>query len=132
MATILIADDDPHTVRVMSMWLKRHGHTVLEARDGVEALQVLDNEAVGLIISDINMPSLDGLALLKAVREERALDVPFLMLSSRCDQAALARWMEPYRAQLSPKPFVPSRLVADVERMLSDHTVTSPQVRLKD
>ena len=114
MAKILVVDDDAHTVRIMSMWLSRHGHEVLEARHGAAALEVLDAGPVDLIISDMNMPTLDGFELLKAVREDRGLDAPFLMLSSRCDQAALARQIEPYRALVCPKPFVPSRLVVDV------------------
>ena len=120
MAKILVVDDDAHTVRVMSMWLSRHGHEVLEARNGERALEILDEESIDLIISDVNMPALDGFGLLKAVREDRGLDVPFFVLSSRCDQAALARKMKPYRARVCPKPFVPSRLVADVESALGD------------
>lgn len=119
MAKILVVDDDAHTVRIMSMWLSRHGHEVLEARDGADALGILDAEPVDLIISDMNMPTLDGFGLLKAIREERGLDAPFLLLSSRCDQAALARQIEPYCAQVCPKPFVPSRLVTDVASALA-------------
>lgn len=126
MAKILVVDDDAHTVRVMSMWLSRHGHEVLEARNGTRALEILDEESVDLIISDVNMPALDGFGLLKAVREDQGLDVPFFVLSSRCDQAALARKMKPYRARVCPKPFVPSRLVADVESALGDG-VAQPQ-----
>ena len=123
MAKILVVDDDAHTVRVMSMWLSRHGYEVLEARNGERALEILDEESVDLIISDVNMPALDGFGLLKAVREDRGLDVPFFVLSSRCDQAALAREMKPYHARVCPKPFVPSRLVADVESALGGGVV---------
>ena len=118
MAKILIVDDDAHTVRVMSMWLSRHNHHVFEARNGVKALEILNRETVDLVISDVNMPILDGIGLLVVVREELGLQMPFLMLSSRCDQAALTRKTEPYRARVCPKPFVPSRLVADVELLL--------------
>ncbi len=123
MAKILVVDDDAHTVRVMSMWLSRHGHEVLEARNGTRALEILDEESVDLIISDVNMPALDGFGLLKAVREDRGLDVPFFVLSSRCDQAALAREMKPYHVRVCPKPFVPSRLVTDVESALGGGVV---------
>ena len=118
MPKILVVDDDAHTVRVMSLWLSRHGHDVLEARNGVQALEILKRETVDLVISDVNMPVLDGIGLLELVRGDLGLRMPFLVLSSRCDQGALARRMEPYCARVCPKPFVPSRLVADVDLLL--------------
>ena len=118
MARILIVEDEAHIGRVMSMWLERHGHQILHAADGVMALQVLERENVDLIISDMNMPVLDGLGLIKAVRNERRLEIPFLLVTARCDQSSLARQLEPYNVKLYPKPFVPSRLVADIERAL--------------
>ena len=118
MARILIVEDEAHISRVMSMWLERHGHQILQAADGAVALQVLEREEVDLIISDMNMPVLDGLGLIKAVRDERRLEVPFLLVTARCDQTDLARQLEPYNVKLYPKPFVPSRLVADIERVL--------------
>lgn len=118
MARILIAEDEPHIIRVMSLWLRRHGHEVLEAPNGAAALELLDNETVDLIISDINMPVLDGLGLVKALREDRGLDLPILMLSARCDQSELAAQVKSYDVQLLPKPFVPSQLVADIDRLL--------------
>ena len=119
MATILVVDDDAHTVRIMSMWLTRHGHDVIEARNGQIALETLRGNPVDIVISDMNMPLLDGLGLLTAAREQLALGMPFLILSSRCDQAELARKIEPLGGRVYPKPFVPSRLVADVERVLT-------------
>ena len=118
MARILIVEDEAHIRRVMSMWLERHGHQILHAVDGVMALRVLEREEVDLIISDMNMPVLDGLGLIKAVREERRLEVPFLLVTARCDQSHLARRLAPYNVKLYPKPFVPSRLVADIESVL--------------
>ena len=123
MARILIVDDDAHTVRIMSLWLSRQGHEVVEARDGQIALNVLASpkEPIDLIVSDVNMPTVNGLELLRRIREELELNVPFLMLSSRCDQTTLARRIEPYWAHLYPKPFVPSRLVVEIDRVLADN-----------
>ena len=122
MARILIAEDEPHIVRVMSLWLKRNGHHVIETLNGRAALEMLEQEDVDLVISDINMPILDGLGLLKAVRAPEGKcqdrDVPFLILSSRCDQASLAEKVEGCNVSLYPKPFVPSRLVAEIDRLL--------------
>ena len=118
MARILIVEDEAHIVRVMSMWLERHGHEILQAGNGLVALEVLEREDVDLIISDMNMPLLDGLGLVKTVRDERGLEVPILLVSARCDQVKLAEQLTPYNVRLYPKPFVPSRLVRDIERML--------------
>ncbi len=118
MARILIAEDEVHILRVTSMWLSRHGHEILEATNGAQALALLENAQVDLIISDMNMPVIDGLGLVRAVRDDHGLTVPFLLLTARCDRVELLRQMEPYGVHLYPKPFVPSRLVADIDRFL--------------
>lgn len=119
MARILIAEDDAHTRRIMSMWLQQNGHEVTETRDGVEAMETVETGAFDLLISDMNMPRLNGLGLAKAVREKLGLELPMLMLSSRCDQAELQSEVQPFGVRLFPKPFVPSRLVLEIERMLA-------------
>ncbi len=119
MPKILIADDEAYIVRVISMWLRRHGYDILEASNGAQALEILDHQTVDLIIADMNMPGINGLELIRVVREERGIDVPFLLLTARCDQEKLSEQMEPYHVHLYPKPFVPSRLVADINRLLN-------------
>ncbi|MFQ5592051.1 MAG: response regulator transcription factor [Phycisphaerae bacterium] len=121
MARILMAEDEVHIARLLSLWLGRNGHTVIEARDGMIALQLLERENIDLMICDMNMPALNGAGLVKAVREERQMDVPILMVTARCDQTKLIEEMRPYNVVLYPKPFVPSRLVADIDRMLRVH-----------
>lgn len=118
MARILIIEDEAHIARVLVLWLKRHHHEVLEACNGIEALELLSTQTVDMIISDMNMPLLDGLGLVKKVREELRLEMPIMLLSARCDQSNLAEKLAPYRARLLPKPFVPSRLMADIEEVL--------------
>ena len=122
MPKILIADDEAHVLRVASLWLERHGYDVVEAPDGAAALEILDRESVDMIISDMNMPGVDGVELARIVREERGIDVPLLLLTARCDQGELAARVEPYRVYVYPKPFVPSRLVADIDRLLAAHS----------
>ncbi|MHC4696620.1 MAG: response regulator [Planctomycetota bacterium] len=119
MAKILMAEDEAHITRLLSLWLGRHGHQVLEAADGVVALSVLDRERVDLIICDMNMPMLDGAGLVRAVRDERGLNIPIMMVTARCDHTKLIKEMKPYNVTFHPKPFVPSRLVADIDLLLS-------------
>ena len=119
MATILIAEDEPHIIRVMSLWLSRNGHRVVESRDGVEALAAFDASKPDLVISDMNMPRMTGLELIRTLREERRTTVPILMFSSRTDQGNLGQQAAAFNVVLYPKPFTPSRLTGEIERMLT-------------
>ncbi len=119
MPNILVVEDEAHILRIMCIWLERHGHKVFEATNGSVAMEILDRQEIDLIISDVNMPRMDGLELLRVLWTQRKMDTPVLLLSARCDQDKLSEHIEPFNARLFPKPFVPSRLVAEVERLLS-------------
>ncbi len=123
MAKILVVEDEAHIARVMTMWLTRHGHNIVVAANGRVALDILDREEVDLIISDMNMPVLDGLGLATAVRKERGLRMPILLITARCDQRALMTQLEPLKVKICSKPFVPSRLVTDIENLLAEAAV---------
>ena len=123
MARILMAEDEAHIARILSLWLGRQGHEVLEAQNGAVALEILGCEHVDLIICDMNMPVVNGAEVARIVREELALDLPILMITARCDQARLAEQMIPLRVKLYPKPFSPSGLLADIDQMLSTPTL---------
>ena len=118
MATILIAADDAHIVRVLSMWLGRHGHEVVTARNGEAALETLDGTSVDLIISDMNMPVLDGVGLAKAVRGKVGATIPIIVLTARCDQERLNEQLAVYGVRVYPKPFLPSQLVVEINQLL--------------
>ena len=118
MPTILIVDDEAHILRITSMWLRRHGYEIFEATNGAEALELLEHQSIDLVITDMNMPVLSGLDLVRTVRTERGSDVPFVLLTARCDQEQLAGELSQYGVRIYPKPFVPSRLVEDVGRLL--------------
>ncbi len=118
MASILIADDDAHIVRVMAIWLRRHGHHVTTAANGREALDQLEHGTVDVIISDMNMPLLDGVELAKDVRARFGPQIPILMLTARCDQQYIAESLAPLGVRVFPKPFLPSQLVAEINCVL--------------
>ena len=83
MANILIVEDHSVTQRVLSKRLRDAGYQVQTANDGMEALAALAGYVPDLIISDIAMPGMDGLTLLRHVREDaRLLTTPFLMLTT--------------------------------------------------
>ena len=118
MATILVAEDDVQILRVLAMWLARNGHEVIEAHDGQEALDALAKRPVDLIVSDVNMPRVDGLALVHWVRQEAALVTPIIVLSSRCDQASMAAALSVHGVKVHPKPFSPSKLLGEIDLLL--------------
>ncbi len=118
MARILIADDDAHTRAIIAIWLDRHGHDSITVHNGAEALEAIEREPVDLIIADLNMPILDGLELVKALSEKEGIRIPILILTARCDFEGLAEQLSSYQVCVYPKPFFPSKLVAEINRML--------------
>lgn len=119
MAKILIAEDDPHMLRLLSMWLTRNGHQVTEAVDGQAAQEVLIATDVDLIVTDFNMPRMTGGELVRWVRAQKSASIPIVMLSSRCDQTDISADLKPLDVRVHPKPFSPSRLVVEIEQMLA-------------
>lgn len=80
MPKILLVDDDNLTVSVLTAFLTRSDFTVKSASDGSEALQLLDGESFDLVISDVNMAQMDGITLLKTMRE-KGNEVPFIIVT---------------------------------------------------
>jgi len=115
---ILITDDDAHIVRVMSIWLKRQGYETVTARNGRDALDLLEREQIDLVISDMNMPVLNGFELACEIRKRGFDTLPIILLTARCDQDMLAEQLEGYHAHVAPKPFVPSQLVEQINELL--------------
>lgn len=116
--TILIVDDSASMRCVVSMALKGAGYAVIEGSDGKDALAKLTGQKVHLIITDVNMPGMDGITFLKEVKQNATYKfTPVIMLTTESDeekkrvgQAAGARaWVV--------KPFKPEQLLNAVQRM---------------
>ena len=118
MATILVAEDDAHVIRIISMWLTRNGHEVIEANDGRKAQDLLGAGDIELLVTDVNMPGCDGIQLVLWLREQAQLDIPVIILSSRCDQAKIGETLADMNVSVQPKPFSPSRLIAEIGELL--------------
>jgi DNA-binding response OmpR family regulator len=82
MIWILIVEDDRNLRKLMGDVLRQNGYDVLEAKDGIQALNVLETENVDLIISDIMMPNMDGYELTEELREAN-FDLPILMVTAK-------------------------------------------------
>ncbi len=118
MSRILVAEDDPHILRLICMWLQRQGHTVLEARNGLAARALVQAEAVDVLITDINMPRLDGLELIAATLPEERVRRGVIVLTNRWDHGEIRDRLAQWNVQVLPKPFSPSRLSELIESLM--------------
>ncbi len=121
MARIVVAEDDPHISRVITLWLKRNGHEAFAAEDGRKALDLIRRLKPDLLVTDVNMPHMDGLELLTAVRTERLIRRPVIVLTSRCDQGEIEATVAALGAVVHPKPFSPHHLMRAIEQALGAH-----------
>ena len=81
MLRILLAEDDPNLRRVLAYHLEREGHRVVQAQDGAEALSLLHTEPLDLVFTDVRMPGVDGMELLRKVRQEKP-DLPVVVMTA--------------------------------------------------
>lgn len=121
MSVILIADDEARIRRLVSDFLKRDGHTILEAGDGAKALEIIQTAkpAVELAILDVMMPQLDGFSLLRTLRaDEKTASLPVMMLTARAEDNDELLGLETGADDYVTKPFSPMVLAARVRNLL--------------
>ena len=82
MFKILVAEDDLSTRKLLSAILKREGYEPVQARNGKEALEIMDHEHIDLLISDVMMPEMDGYELTETIRESGSL-MPIMLLTAK-------------------------------------------------
>jgi two-component system chemotaxis response regulator CheY len=116
--TIMIVDDSASMRRVVSIALKGAGYEVLEGVDGKDALGKLTGQKVHLIISDVNMPVMDGITFLKSVKQMPAYKfTPVIMLTTESDESKKREGQAAGARAWVVKPFQPERLVDAVQRL---------------
>lgn len=117
---ILVCDDDKEIVRAIGIYLKNEGYRVLEAYDGIEALDILRKEEIHLIIMDIMMPRMDGMQATVRIREEK--DIPIIMLSAKSEDYDKIGGLGAGADDYVTKPFNPMELIARVKSQLRRYT----------
>ena len=115
-APILVVDDDPKIVSLVKTYLEREGLKVITASDGQDALRAFGEFQPGLIVLDLMLPELDGLALMRIIRERS--DVPIVMLSARANVADRVYGIHEGADDYLAKPFSPAELVVRVKAVL--------------
>ena len=118
MSRIVVVEDDPHILRVISLWLTRQGHEVLEAANGKAALEIIGAQIPDLIVTDVNMPGMDGFELLEALDRLGRRPAGVLMLTSRWDHREIASRLSEQGVRVMPKPFSPTALSESVRELI--------------
>jgi two-component system OmpR family response regulator len=114
---VLVIDDEPGVRELISESLRISEITAVQAADGLEALSLLRREKFDLLILDINMPKLDGLALLEKLRTE-GMSVPVLMLSARADKTDINQGLRIGADDYLTKPFSIEELILRVKAIM--------------
>ena len=113
---VLVVDDEPSTVKLVSANLKARGYEVLVAYDGLEALKVAREQLLDLIILDLGLPGMDGFAVCDAIRRES--QVPTIVLSARGREKDKVQALDLGADDYLTKPFSVEELLARVRALL--------------
>lgn len=116
MSTILICDDEKDIRRALCIYLKGAGYDVLEAENGRTALSILENVAIDLLLLDIMMPELDGIAVLSEVRQRSSM--PVIMLTAKSEDSDKITGLNLGADDYITKPFNSMEVLARIRAVL--------------
>ena len=125
---VLLCDDDIHILRAAEIKLSRAGYDVRIVQDGQEAWESILQDCPNVLVTDVQMPRLDGFELIRLIRDTPATkDLPILLLTAKgfelAQQALLRKWGIP---DVLAKPFSPRELVRWIDRILDVAPVVTP------
>ena len=129
--TILAVDDEPHMLRLLEISLKQAGYKPVLATDGKEALQVIKNQTIDLVVSDLHMPSMNGLDLLKHIRQ-LSENLPFIMVTAQGEIKTAVEAMKLGAADYILRPFDLETLEIAIAKALSVKRLNQENVYLKE
>lgn len=116
---ILAADDSASVRQMVNFTLKQGGYEVVEAVDGADALHKLQNHKIDMLITDLNMPNLDGIALIKAARALPSCKfMPIIMLTTESQDSKKQEGKAAGATGWIVKPFKPEQMISVVKRVL--------------
>ena len=117
---ILVCDDDKEIVEAIDIYLQQEGYQVFRAYDGEDALKILKEEEIHLLIIDVMMPKLDGIRATLKIREESS--IPIIILSAKSEDTDKILGLNVGADDYITKPFNPLELVARVKSQLRRYT----------
>ncbi|MFC7372924.1 response regulator transcription factor [Fictibacillus iocasae] len=116
MKTILIVDDEPKLLEVISSYLKKEGYKTEEAANGIQALQIVQDRAVDLVVLDLMLPDMKGEDLCQKIRQQSA--VPILMLTAKIQEEDRINGLYVGADDYMTKPFSPRELVMRIKTIM--------------
>ena len=117
--TILIVDDSSSVRSVVGIALKRAGYDVIEGCDGVDALSKMTGQKIHLIVSDVNMPNMDGITFVKEVKKDpRYKFTPVCMLTTEAEESKMQEGKAAGAKAWIIKPFQPPKLLDVVAKLV--------------
>lgn len=121
---VLVVDDDKAIVEAIEIYLRGEGYNIFKAYDGAEALEVIKEEEIHLVIMDIMMPKMDGTRATLKIREEK--EIPIIMLSAKSEDTDKILGLNIGADDYVTKPFNPLELIARVNSQIRRYTRFSP------
>ena len=119
MSKIMVVDDSRTVRESLKFFLKEGGYDVLEGADGKEALDILQNASVDLVITDVNMPNMDGLTLIGELRKSASHKfTPILVLTTESQQSIMQKGKELGATGWIVKPFDSEKVLAVIKKVL--------------
>lgn len=126
MARIMVVDDVAAIREILTALLQDAGHRVLEAKNGEEALTFAETKRVHLVLTDINMPGINGLDLIKSLRQQKNYShTPILILANDSNDENIEKAKELGACGWVAKPFKPENLIGVINQVLVDYYVTN-------
>lgn len=116
---ILIVDDDKTTRKLLTLYLKAKGYEVVAAENGLEAMEKLGTENINLVVSDMNMPFMDGIELVKNMRSDAVLsEMPVIMLTTEADEEEKKRAFDAGVNDYLVKPSNAEQITDSIKRII--------------
>lgn len=118
---IMIVDDCPTTRKLLGLYLRGKGYELVFAENGLDAIEKLARENISLILSDLNMPYMDGIELLRSVRSDPNLShIPFLMVTTESDEEEKKRAIDSGANGYLVKPVTAEIILQNIKRILKE------------
>ena len=117
---VLVVDDDKEITEAIEIYLTNEGYNVFKANDGIEALEIIKNNEVHLVLLDIMMPKMDGTRVTVKIREH--LEIPIIMLSAKSEDTDKVMGLNLGADDYITKPFNPLELIARVNSQIRRYT----------
>ena len=122
---VLLVDDSETVRRIVSLMLQQAGHKPIQAANGLEAVEKLACHSIDLVISDLNMPKMDGIEFVRKLRQTPGLEqMPFIMLTTQAHERLSA--IEAGADMFIAKPVTPEALVGALEKVYNDKRSSRP------